>query len=66
MGRVEKIELEVSRLSWEELAHFRAWYARFDAHAWDRQLEQDAAAGKLDDLAGKALRAHAAGATKPL
>jgi hypothetical protein len=33
---------------------FLAWYADFDASAWDRQIEQDVAAGKLD--------AHAAAA----
>ncbi|MCC7097440.1 MAG: hypothetical protein IT472_09715 [Thermomonas sp.] len=66
MSNVEKIELEVSRLSQQELARFRAWYSGFDADAWDRQLEQDAASGKLDRLAAKALQAHSAGKTKAL
>ncbi len=66
MGTVEEIELQLAKLSPQELARFRAWYAEFDADAWDRQLEQDAASGKLDGLAQKALQSHASGMTKPL
>jgi hypothetical protein len=32
------------------LAVFRCWFAEFDAAAWDRQLEADLTAGKLDAL----------------
>jgi len=35
----------------------------FDADAWDRQIEQDAATGTLDALGNKALADHAAGRT---
>lgn len=56
----------MSKLSPQELVHFRAWYAEFDADAWDRQLEQDAASGNLDALAQCALHAHTSGQTKPL
>ena len=38
-----------------ELDEFRRWFDEFDASAWDRQIEQDAAAGKLDQLAADAL-----------
>ena len=34
--------------------------------AWDREIERDAAAGKLDQLAEDALREHRAGKTKPV
>jgi uncharacterized protein YfaT (DUF1175 family) len=61
MSKVESIEHEIEQLSPEELAVFRAWYARFDAESWDRRLEADAKAGKLDALAEQALRAHNAG-----
>jgi hypothetical protein len=66
MGKIDKIEQEVKALSPEELAQFRAWFLEYDWAAWDRQIERDAQAGRLDDLAGKALRDHAAGKTKPL
>jgi hypothetical protein len=66
MGKVEKIEQEIQALSAEELAQLRVWFLEYDWAAWDHQLERDARAGKLDALAEKALRDHAAGKTKPL
>jgi hypothetical protein len=57
----------VSRaLSPAELAQFRAWFLEYDWAASDRPLERDAQAGKLDDLAEKALQDHAAGKTTRL
>ena len=66
MGKVEKIEQEVQALSPDELAQFRAWFLEYDWAAWDRQFERDVQAARLDDLAQKALREHAAGKTTPL
>ena len=66
MGKVERIEQEVEVLSPEELAQFRTWFLEYDWAAWDRQLERDVQAGRLDDHAEKALRDHATGKTKPL
>jgi hypothetical protein len=61
MSDVENLERQVKDLSPEELAAFRKWFLAYDWEVWDRQLEQDVAAGKLDALAEKALRDHAAG-----
>jgi hypothetical protein len=66
MGKIEKIEQDVQALSPEELAQFRAWFLEYDWASWDRQIERDAQAGRLDDLAARALRDHAAGKTTPL
>lgn len=66
MSKIEELEQKVQALSPEELAQFREWFLEFDWVAWDRQLERDVRAGKLDALAEKALRDHAAGKTKPL
>jgi hypothetical protein len=66
MGNVENIERQIEALSPEELAQFRAWFLEFDWTAWDRQLEVDIQAGKLDRLAQDALRDHGAGKTTPL
>jgi hypothetical protein len=66
MGKIEKIEQEVQALSPEELAQFRAWFLEYDWAAWDRQMERDSEAGRLDELAAKALRDHAAGKTTHL
>ncbi len=64
MRKLEAIEKKVSSLSAEELAKFRRWFAEFDAAAWDRQIELDVKAGKLDALADEALREHAAGKSR--
>ena len=66
MGKIENIERQVQALSPKELAQFRAWFLEFDWVAWDRQIERDVRDGKLDGLAEKALRDHAAGKTTPL
>ena len=55
MTKVEAIEREVEKLSREELAAFRDWFAEYDWQAWDREIEADAAVGKLDKLASEAL-----------
>ncbi len=66
MTRIKKIENEVRELTAKELSAFREWFAGFDAAAWDRQIEKDIAAGKLDTLANKALADHAAGRSREL
>jgi hypothetical protein len=63
MNKVESIEKEIEKLSSEELAKFRTWYAEFDAEAWDRQFEDDVKTGKLAAVAEKALRDHTSGQT---
>lgn len=66
MEKVEKIEREVRELSPSELARFRQWFAAFDAGEWDRQFEEDVRRGRLDALADRALRDHAAGRSTKL
>lgn len=66
MSTVEEIRGAVKRLPKKDLARFRKWFAEYDAAVWDRQVEQDAAAGRLDALAREALRDHRANRTKPL
>jgi hypothetical protein len=66
MTKVERLEQEIQRLTPAELAAFRDWFHKYDADAWDRQIERDIAAGKLDKFADEARAEHAAGKTKPL
>jgi hypothetical protein len=56
MSTVHEIEQAIRGLGPQDLAALRDWFVAFDAEAWDRQLEQDVAAGRLDKLAGEALR----------
>jgi hypothetical protein len=66
MGNVKSIEKAVQSLPPMELAEFRQWFAEFDSKAWDHQLAQDAAAGKLDLLAQEALADYREGSARPL
>jgi hypothetical protein len=61
MGSVKEIEEAVLRLSAAELAAFRAWFAELDGDAWDRQIEHDVAAGRLDALADEGIKDLRAG-----
>jgi hypothetical protein len=54
MSELEKLEERIQGLSPDELKKFRAWYAEFDARAWDEQIEADAKAGRLDKLVSEA------------
>ncbi|PON16422.1 hypothetical protein C2W62_18575 [Candidatus Entotheonella serta] len=63
---VQELTQAISELPKDQLSEFRAWYEQFDAEAWDRQIEEDVAAGKLDALAEAALADHQAGRTKKL
>jgi len=59
MGRsLKEIEEAVASLPPAELKKFRAWYEKFDAEAWDEQIERDIEAGKLDALAEAAIADH--------
>ena len=63
MGKVDNLEEETRELPPEDLAEFRVWFLEFDWAEWDRQIERDVAAGKLDALGEKALRNHSSGRT---
>jgi hypothetical protein len=66
MSTVEEITNAVKRLPKKDLTRFRRWFADYDAAIWDRQLEQDVAAGRLEKYAREALRDHKAGRTTAL
>jgi hypothetical protein len=61
MSTVAEIEDAIRKLANEDLAALRAWFADFDASAWDRQFERDVAEGRLDALADEALQDCRAG-----
>lgn len=56
MNTLKDVEQAIKQLSSDELAAFRAWFAEFDAEVWDRQFEEDVAAGRLNLLGEKALQ----------
>ena len=61
MTKIEQLECGIRALSRAELAALREWFEEYQADEWDRQIEEDAKAGKFDRLAGEALAEHRAG-----
>ncbi len=63
---LERIEAQVQTSSETELYEFRRWFQEWDADAWDRQIEADAQAGKLDALAAEALAEYRSGSAREI
>ena len=61
MDTIHEIEDVLRRLPDDALVALRAWFAEFDAAAWNRQFERDVAEARLDALADEALRDARAG-----
>jgi len=66
MTKLEQIEEAVASLNPEELKKFAKWFAELRADLWDRQIEEDSAAGRLDDLIATARSEIAGGKVQPL
>ncbi len=45
---IEQIEQAIEKFSRDELAAFRKWFLEFDQEAWDKEIEQDIAAGRFE------------------
>ena len=57
MTRIEELERAVTSLPEEEYSQFRRWFLDRDWEKWDREIEADAASGKLDFLRQEAAEA---------
>lgn len=66
MTNLKQIEKSVATLSDAELKKFGEWFDELRWERWDRQLEADAKAGKLDPLIADAKAEIAAGKVRPL
>jgi hypothetical protein len=66
MDTVPEIEAAVRNLSPSDLSTFRKWFQEFDAEAWDRQLERDEQADRLNALAEEAIQDQRDGRTTEL
>lgn len=58
--------MAVASLPEEEYCEFRRWFQERDWEKWDRQIEEDSRAGRLDFLAKEALEAKKEGKLKKL
>jgi hypothetical protein len=52
---IEDLEKAIAGLPPDHYAQFRAWFEAFEADRFDRKIERDAQAGKLDRLADAAV-----------
>lgn len=63
---VEELESAIAKLPPEQFARLATWFAEFQAEQWDRQIEQDCRAGKLDSIIQRVRDDIAVGRSKPL
>lgn len=66
MTRVEEIQAAIESLSQEEYVRLRQWFSERDWEAWDKQIEADSEAGKLDFLIKEAFTEKAKGNLREL
>lgn len=66
MSTVQEIESAIQSLPREELSKLWQWWDEYREAAWDRQIEADLVAGKLDKLLAEADRDFEAGRCQPL
>jgi hypothetical protein len=63
---LKELETAVATLPSAELAQFSEWFAEFMAEQWDRRIEADLAAGRLDAALKRADDHYEAGRCTPL
>ena len=51
---IEELESVVAQLPREKLAEFSKWFEEFMADQWDRQIEADILAGRLESAGQRA------------
>lgn len=54
MTKVEEIEKAIENLPDQEYENLREWFVEKDWEKWDREIEKDSEAGKLDFLVKEA------------
>ena len=57
MIQIEQLQSEIEALPYKEFVRLREWFANKDWELWDKQIEADSDAGKLDFLFDEALEA---------
>jgi hypothetical protein len=63
---LQELEAAVARLPADDLSAFARWFDEYRADAWDRRIEADIRAGRLDEAGRRADADFEAGRCKPL
>ena len=50
MSKIEELKAEIERLPSEEFTEFFRWLSERDWEKWDKEIEADSQAGRLDFL----------------
>ena len=66
MSKVEELKNEIERLPREEFTELVRWLSERDWERWDKEIESDSEAGKLDFLVREGLDAKAKRTLKDL
>jgi hypothetical protein len=61
MSKIDELKADIEKLPTHELAELYRWLSEKDWENWDKELEADARAGKLDFLVREALEEKARG-----
>jgi len=54
MSKIDELKAEIERLPSEEIAEIFRWLSEKDWERWDKEIEADSQAGKLDFLVREA------------
>ena len=63
---VKEIETAITQLSAEDVAKLVGWLEDYQAQLWDKQIEEDLEAGRLDALLAEVDKEYEAGLSQPL
>lgn len=63
---VRELEMAIMQLSAQELAELMVWLEEYHAQMWDKQIEEDLEAGRLDALLAEVDKEYEAGLSQPL
>ena len=66
MTNIAKIQEEILALSETDYRQLKQWFNELEWNEWDRQIEEDSNAGKLDFLIDEAREAKEKGTLKNL
>jgi hypothetical protein len=66
MAKIDELKADIERLSSEELAALFRWLSEKEWESWDKEIEADSQAGRLDFLVREARKEKAKGTLKEM
>ena len=63
---IKQIEKAIAQLPAEDLAELMSWLEDYHAQIWDKRIEEDLDAGRLDALLDEVDQEYEAGLSQPL